>query len=332
MKESITWIWFHELKGLTLSEKKQMLELYDSPAQIYNVAKEKVTDKNINFSLIHAEEIYEKNLQYNIKTLTLVGAKLAGFDTSNKHWPLVIYYVGKPPTSHSVALIGTRDLSAMGYYFVHEILDKLKSDNYSVYSGFASGVEKVAIDGALRNDISATAVLTHGLDRCYPRHKWRLMEQLAQQGTLISPYSVETEPNKYSFAVRNQLLTLMTRQTILVEASLTSNALSIARLAHEMGKPVYTIKGPHKSLRCSGNNELLKGKIAQPIDVRLKQETNLYFQHKIAQRLKIEPMRFDEIMATFSREFGDVTNLMLMLEHNRIVSLSSSGKWVYNGW
>lgn len=113
---------------------------------------------------------------------------------------------------------------------------------------------------------------------------------------------------------------------------LIRNALSIAKLAHMYSRQVYTIKGPNKTTKCAGNNALLKSKIAMPIDVRLKQDISLHFQHKVAQRLKIEPMCFDQIIQTFGSEYPDITSLILMLEHNRIVSLNSLGKWVYNGW
>jgi len=124
----------------------------------------------------------------------------------------------------------------------------------------------------------------------------------------------------------------MTDQAILVEASLTSNSLSIAHLTHAFNKPVLTIKGPHQSIKCSGNNALLKNRVAIPIDVRLKQEVSLYFQHKISQALKNKPMNYDQIAERFGNEYPDITDLILTLEYNRIIYLNNSGKWAYNGW
>jgi len=342
LKEKIAWIWFHELKGLTLSQKKELLELHKTPLAIYNLPFESLQIQGVNLlttefainpnRLTIAEEIYEKSVQIGIDIFTIEDANIAGFETSNKHWPLVIYYRGNPPNSHSVALIGTRDLSAMGYYFVEEVLEKLSHEGNSVYAGLASGVEKVALEGSLKRKLSTTAVLTHGLDTCYPKRQIHIMERVINHGTLVSPFPVGVSPNKYAYVLRNQLLVLMTKQTILVEASLTSNALSIAKLAHMYDRPVLTIKGPPKTTRCAGNNALLKSKIAMPIDVRLQQDISLHFYHKVAQRLKIEPMCFDQIIQTFGSEYPDITSLILMLEHNRIVSLNSLGKWVYNGW
>ena len=186
-----------------------------------------VTECAINpYSLTMAEEIYEKSAEIGIEIFTLEDALRAGFEASHKLWPLVIYYKGNPPNSQSVALIGTRDLSAMGYYFVEEILEKMRHEDLNVYAGFASGVEKVALEGALKKKIPATAVLTYGLEICYPKRQLRLMEKLIDHGTLVSPFPIGVSPNKYAFPIRNQLLALMTKQTILVEASLTSNALS----------------------------------------------------------------------------------------------------------
>lgn len=333
MKEKVAWIWLHELKGLILSQKKQLLELYQTPLAIYNLPVESLQIRGVDsLALEYAEEIYEKSAQMGVEIFTLEDAHRAGFEASHKLWPLVIYYRGNPPNSHSVALIGTRDLSAMGYYFVEEILEKMRREDNNVYAGFASGVEKVALEGALIKKMPATAVLTHGLETCYPKRQLRLMGKLIEHGTLISPFPIGATPNKYAFVMRNQLLALMTKQTILVEASLTSNALSIAQWAHMYDRTVLTIKGPPKSVKCAGNNALLKSKIAMPIDVRLQQDISLHFYHKVAQRLKIEPMCFDQIIQTFGTEYPDITSLVLMLEHNRIVSLNSLGKWVYNGW
>ena len=156
MKEKAAWIWLHELKGITLSQKKQLLELYQTPLAIYNLPLESfqihggdllVTECAINpYSLTMAEEIYEKSAEIGIEIFTLEDALRAGFEASHKLWPLVIYYKGNPPNSQSVALIGTRDLSAMGYYFVEEILEKMRHEDLNVYAGFASGVEKVALE------------------------------------------------------------------------------------------------------------------------------------------------------------------------------------------
>jgi predicted Rossmann fold nucleotide-binding protein DprA/Smf involved in DNA uptake len=101
--------------------------------------------------------------------------------------------MGKPPVSNSVALIGTRDLSAMGYYFIQEILDRIKLEGKNIYAGFAAGVEKVATEGAIKNGSYTTAVLTHALN-----------------------------------------------------------------------KPVFTVKDPHQSIKCSGNNALIKNKVQFP--------------------------------------------------------------------
>lgn len=203
MKEKIAWLWFHELKGFTLEQKKQLLSIHHSPLSFYfSVANIKKEHEN---SFAQAEILYNKSAECGIDIFTIEDASDAGFDVNQSQWPLVIYYMGKPPLSKSVALIGTRDLSAMGYYFIQEILEWIKSEDKNIYAGFAAGVEKVAIEGAIKNGIQSTAVLTHGLDACYPKRCWHMMEKLKHQGTLVSPFPFGSKPNQFSFAIRNQL-------------------------------------------------------------------------------------------------------------------------------
>src|SRR5699024_894289 len=109
----------------------------------------------------------------------------------------------------------------------------------TVVSGGAYGIDAAAHRGALAADDGATvAVLAGGLDALYPRGNTRLLEQIRERHLLVSEAPPGTAPTRWRFLSRNRLIAALSHAVVVVEASWRSGALSTARRADDLSRPV----------------------------------------------------------------------------------------------
>lgn len=142
----------------------------------------------------------------------------------------------------------------------------------TVVSGGAYGIDAAAHRGALAADGGATlAVLAGGLDRLYPRGNTQLLETLRERHLLISEAPPGTAPTRWRFLARNRLIAALSRVTVVVEASWRSGALSTARLADQLSRPVGAVPGPVTSAASAGAHRLIRERgavlITEPADL-----------------------------------------------------------------
>lgn len=140
-----------------------------------------------------------------------------------------------------LAVVGTRSASDEGLRLAVEIAGGLARRNLTVLSGLARGIDTAAHQATLETGGRTVAVLGHGLDIIYPPENTNLAARIVEAGgALLSPF-VPTQPPaaRYTFAIRNAVMSGLSRGTIVVEAGPTSGARMQARLALEHGRPVF---------------------------------------------------------------------------------------------
>jgi len=127
-----------------------------------------------------------------------------------------------------------------------------------VVSGLALGVDGAAHEGALAAHGKTIAVVGTGLDRVYPSRHRDLAHRIAQEGLLLSEYSLGTPPLAPHFPQRNRILSGLCQGTLVVEAALQSGSLITARLAAEQGREVFAIPGSIHSPQARGCHALIR--------------------------------------------------------------------------
>ena len=70
------------------------------------------------------------------------------------------------------------------------------------------------------------------------------MDALVREGAVVSEVPPGSAPTRSRFLQRNRLIAAMTRGTVVVEAAMRSGALSTARCAAALGRPVGAVPGP----------------------------------------------------------------------------------------
>lgn len=167
--------------------------------------------------------------------------------------------------SPSLAITGARASTAYGERITAEIADHAAQHGIAVVAGGSYGVDGAAHRAALAAGGSTVAVLAGGVDRPYPAGHAQLIERIATDGhsLVISEMLPGTSPTRWRFQMRSRLIASLANATVIPEAGVRSGSLSVAQLAHGMGRPVGAVPGPVTSAASAGCHLLLQQGAAQ---------------------------------------------------------------------
>ena len=174
--------------------------------------------------------------------------------------PLVLYAKGRIEllNAPSVAVVGSRNPTPQGLENARAFAAHLSQAGLTIVSGLALGIDGAAHDGALEGPGSTVAVVGTGLDLVYPTRHRALTQRIAEQGVILSEFSIGTPALPANFPVRNRIIAGLARGTLVVEAAVKSGSLITARLAADSGRDVFAIPGSIHSPQSRGCHALIK--------------------------------------------------------------------------
>ncbi len=155
-----------------------------------------------------------------------------------------------------VAIVGSRNASAVGMKFAERLARDLGSAGYGIVSGLARGIDAAAHRASLAT--GTVAVLAGGHERIYPNDHVGLLDAILPQGAAVSEMPLAWEPRARDFPRRNRLISGLALGVVIVEAARRSGSLITARLAGEQGREVFAVPGSPLDPRAEGTNGLLK--------------------------------------------------------------------------
>lgn len=173
--------------------------------------------------------------------------------------PLVLFYYGdisllyKPNT---LAIIGKRKNSQYGLQVCKEIVSGLKEYNSIVISGLAMGIDSIAHQSAIENNLKTIAVLGSGIDYCYPSSNINIYNEIKNKGLIVSEYPNDILPTPNNFLIRNRIIAALSDSIIVIEANYKSGTMNTVSYGLEFGKDIYAV--PHLANSNSGCNYLIK--------------------------------------------------------------------------
>lgn len=285
------WIWFAELPDIQLWQKHILLQYFADPEEIYHAKGDAfsvvpdMTDGMIKAlsakDLSRAEDILRACQEKNIHLLTLGDTAYPRQLKNTADAPIVLYYKGILPDLDNapvIAVVGTRKATPYGMSVARRMGTQIAACGGIVISGGATGVDTMALSGALSCNVPVVAVLAGGVDVVYPKPNTALFAQIATSGCLISQYPPGTPHYRWNFPVRNRVMSGMSDGVLIVEAPKISGALITADAALEQGRDIFAVPGNIDVPACEGSNALLQGQ-ARPAfsgwDI-LKEYTALY--------------------------------------------------------
>ena len=224
-----------------------------------------ISAKDINKMLsIDVERIYkiiEDCIRNKIFILTICDDNYPERLRNITDSPIVLYIKGEfcdVDDTPLISVVGPRKISDFGKKAAFSIAKRLSRAGITIVSGAAIGADTYAHKGALAAGGKTFAVLGCGI--CYdylPENRF-LRDQISKNGCLISEYPPYTSATKYSFPIRNRIISALSLGTVVIEASLNSGSLITARLANEQGRDVFVIPGNPTLDNYKGSNALLR--------------------------------------------------------------------------
>ncbi|MBQ1257907.1 MAG: DNA-processing protein DprA, partial [Clostridia bacterium] len=230
------------------------------------------------------------------------------------------------------AVVGTRTPSFDGRKTASAFTETLSENGVTIISGLARGVDTIAHESCLNAGGKTVAVLGCGLNRMYPPENAELAERiLSSGGALISEMLPDEGPQKWSFPMRNRIIAGLSEGVLIVEGRKTSGAMITAACALDASREVYAIPGSIYASLSEGPNHLIQNgafPALSPWDIlesrrwgtrpsekkKSKVSAELNENEKfIVEKLKIQPLSFDEIsnMSQFSTQ--ELNSLLTML-------------------
>ena len=156
----------------------------------------------------------------------------------------------------SVALVGSRNASALGIRTARRLARELGQNGHVVVSGLARGIDAAAHEASLST--GTIAVMAGGLDQPYPTENVELWKRIADDGLLLSEIPFGVEPTGKHFPRRNRLIAGLSKGVVLVEAASKSGSLITARFALEQGRETMACPGAPEDPRAAGCNSLIR--------------------------------------------------------------------------
>ncbi len=128
-------------------------------------------------------------------------------------------------------------------------------------SGLALGIDSLAHEAALKNNIYTLAIPGGGLNDSviYPAaHKQLAKRILDSEGGLLSEFDPTFKATKWSFPKRNRLVAGISHATLLIEAAEKSGTLITARMATDYNRELLVVPGNIFSKNSAGVHQFLK--------------------------------------------------------------------------
>ncbi|HQL41547.1 MAG TPA: DNA-processing protein DprA [Candidatus Omnitrophota bacterium] len=174
--------------------------------------------------------------------------------------PIVLYACGNCSLLKDLclAVVGCRKASVYGIMTAERLAEELAQYQLVIVSGLAKGIDAASHRGALRVCGKTIAVLGTGLNHIYPQENKKLFEAIAEQGLILSEFSMSTPARSGHFPRRNRIVSGLSLGVVVVEAAKRSGALITADLALEQGRDVFAVPGKIDAISAQGTNILIQ--------------------------------------------------------------------------
>lgn len=265
--------------GFATKTANTVYELLKASGQIYTDITKSVSRLDLppqtlsklkDFNYEYADEVIRKCNKNAIRLLLITDSEYPERLINIATPPLVIFYKGTfPPvdTLPVICVVGPREVSDFGAKASYSLSYRLAKAGFIVLSGAAKGSDKMAHKAALDAGGKTMGMLGCGhLVNYLPENK-ALREQIAENCCLLTEYPPEYKTSKYTFPIRNRIMSALSLGTIVVEGDERSGAIVTANHALEQGKDVFVIPGNPTLEHYKGSNKLLRDGAIPLLDI-----------------------------------------------------------------
>ncbi len=210
--------------------------------------------------------------------------------------PPVIFVLGQLKNTPLMGVVGTRKPHQYSIEFTKDLVKNIVEIGYGVVSGGAKGIDFAAHSACVSQGGYTVCILGMGTKFIPPY----LKDAVLKSGVFLSEFLPNESPERFSFPMRNRLISALSQCVFVVEAPENSGALITAEYAYTQGIPVRVHIGYGKSDRWRGCVNLLnEGKakfIMKPEEIKNEYKTVPKSDDPILSLL-VTPKDLDEIMS-----------------------------------
>jgi DNA processing protein len=248
-------------KGFSDLQKRNQLQFYKSAYNVFNFRNKNLGDWPIKEAEDELKFIDKNSIQC--------------FSILDKFYPDRLLNISDPPNllyvkgsdqfnlPQLISIVGTRQHTYQVKKVVDELICGLNHLKIGVISGLALGVDGIAHEAALKNNLSTWGVLAHGLDTIYPnQHRTLAKNILENKGGLITECRINTPTMTFQFPKRNRIVAGMSDATIVIESEIKGGSMITANLARGYDRDVFAVPGKIHDAKSKDCLWLIKNNIA----------------------------------------------------------------------
>lgn len=245
--------------------------------------------------------------------------------------PSALYYIGdiEALKRKSLAIVGSRHTTSYGFETARKLAYQCAYAGFTIVSGLARGIDTAAHQGALAAKGRTAAVYGCSLDFIFPQENRALTEKIVESGgALASEFRFGTSPDKYTFPMRNRIISGLSEGVLVAEAGVQSGAMITARMAAEQGRQVFAVPGRIDNPHAKGCHSLLKegARLVEDIEDILGEFELLFPKSEIESERKLPQDLTAEEASVLRAIENDDTHLDVIIRHcglpSAVVSVS----------
>jgi DNA processing protein len=328
---------------------KLLLSFFKSAKKIWTATQKDLLEVGLGSKLVERFSEHRKKLDLkkyfralkkeSVTTLTIFDKDYPGNLREIDDYPHVLYVKGnlKSTDSRAVAIVGTRLMTSYGREVTQKLASELATFGITIISGLAIGVDAESQRAALNAGGRTIAVLASGLDIISPlTNKALALEFIKNQGAVVSEYPLGHVPFKSDFAVRNRLISGLSKAVIVIEGRMKSGTFYTVNAAASQNRPVFAVPGPITSPASEGPNYLIQNgakpissarDILDELHMQLKVDKEAVekvmpggpVEIKIIEILDREPLHLDELVRISGINTSEVSARLTIMEMKGLV-------------
>ena len=210
-REKVFKIWLSSVVGIGYKSYFQLMEFFKKAEEIYRAkeidifkatGKKNLTEKIVEAQKLNPFEYVERLQKLKVSVYTLEEEEYPSILREIHNPPVVLYLKGRLSLKDkfSIAMVGSRKATYYGKQMAQKLSYDLSERGITVVSGLARGIDTYSHLGALKGRGSTIAVLGCGINVVYPTENKKLMEQIGEEGLLVSEYPLDYPPKVLSQA------------------------------------------------------------------------------------------------------------------------------------
>ena len=229
-KNTPYWVWLQSALGAG-ARIKEIIEYFGGAKAVYNAGE---TEWKMSPVFVPRQVEHLKNTPLDVAEDILTVCRLNSWQIltpEDAAYPQRVYEIENPPaalyvsgtlpdidSSVVIGIVGTRKASDYAVKAADVMSRGISRLGAVVVSGGALGVDTAAHNAALLSGGKTVAVLGCGLGTNYLMENKPLRDAIAANGALVTEFPPFTKASRYTFPIRNRIISALSLGVLVVEA------------------------------------------------------------------------------------------------------------------